>query len=165
MNKKLSTGLMPWAANLEDDVTNINGWGRDYLLTAWYWHDFRFDPQRALGMTVGTIDSSDDLDHNTYSNDEYTQFMNAALLDGRNGFLSGYDVGAALERNWEAWSLNGVWMNVGEKHDGKKYDFFRAQVAYNGDTRRGPGHYRLVLDTTSRQFLEPGGRNAHREPA
>jgi hypothetical protein len=28
--------ISPWAADLEDDVKNINGRNRDYLLTAWY---------------------------------------------------------------------------------------------------------------------------------
>jgi len=31
--------LAPWAASLEDDVKDINGRNRDYLLTAWYMQD------------------------------------------------------------------------------------------------------------------------------
>jgi len=32
--------LALWAATLEDDVKDINGRNRDYLLTAWYKHIF-----------------------------------------------------------------------------------------------------------------------------
>lgn len=30
--------LDPWAADLRDTIENINGGGRDFLLTAWYRH-------------------------------------------------------------------------------------------------------------------------------
>ena len=35
--------LVTWAADLEDDVEDINGRNRDYLLTGWYKHTFAFE--------------------------------------------------------------------------------------------------------------------------
>lgn len=32
--------IPPWGADLQNDVENINGSGRDYLLEAWYRHFF-----------------------------------------------------------------------------------------------------------------------------
>jgi len=43
--------LAPWAADLEDDVKDINGRNRDYLLTVWYKHTFEFGKNNALGLT------------------------------------------------------------------------------------------------------------------
>ncbi len=74
--------LVTWAADLEDDVENINGRSRDYLLTAWYKHTFEFRNDRTLGATLGIIDSTDYLDENAYANDEYTQFMNEVFVNG-----------------------------------------------------------------------------------
>ena len=79
--------LAPWAAALEDDVKDINGRNRDYLLQAWYKHIFEFSEDHTLGLIGGIIDSTDYLDDNEYSNDEYTQFMNEALVNAPNAFL------------------------------------------------------------------------------
>ena len=91
--------LAPWAADLEDDVKDINGRNRDYLLTAWYKHTFEFGENNALGLTGGIIDSTGYIDENTYANDEYTQFMNEALTNAPNFFSPSYDIGGVLE--WE----------------------------------------------------------------
>ena len=74
--------LASWAAGLEDDVKNINGRNRDFLLQAWYKHTFAFNEDHSLGLTGGIIDATNYLDDNAYSNDEYTQFMNEALVNG-----------------------------------------------------------------------------------
>jgi len=75
-----------WAADLEDDVKDINGRNRDYLLTAWYKRTFKFSNNNKLGLTGGLIDATDYLDTNAYANDEFTQFMNEALVNNPNGF-------------------------------------------------------------------------------
>ena len=38
LNGVTDFNLAPWAADLEDDVKDINGRNRDYLLTVWYKH-------------------------------------------------------------------------------------------------------------------------------
>ena len=79
--------VAPWAADLEDDVKSINGRNRGYLLTAWYRHEFSFGEDHGLGVNIGIIDSTDYLDENAFANDEYSQFMNSALVNGPNVFL------------------------------------------------------------------------------
>ena len=79
--------LSPWAADKEDDVEDINGRSRDYLLTAWYKHTFRFGQDHTMGITGGLIDATDYVDGNAYSNDEFTQFMNEALVNGPNNLV------------------------------------------------------------------------------
>jgi len=92
----------PWAADLEDDVKDINGRNRDYLLAAWYKHTFTFNEAGTLGITGGLIDGADYLDENAYANDEFTQFMNQVLANAANGFVSSYDMGGALDSVWLA---------------------------------------------------------------
>jgi len=88
--------LAPWAADLDDNVEDINGSGRSYLLTAWYKHDFAVNDAAAVATTFGLFDSTDYLDQNAYANDEYTQFMNEALTNAGNYQLSSYAPGVAI---------------------------------------------------------------------
>jgi porin len=158
LNDKSPFVLAPWAASLEDDVKDINGRNRDYLLTAWYKHDFQFNENTALGLTGGIIDATDYLDENVYANDEYTQFMNEALVNGPNGFAPSFDGGGAAQFAIGDFSVNGVFMNVGENDDGNNYNFFGAQFGYRLDTSLGEGNYRLMVHGTSKDFLDKDGR-------
>ncbi len=157
--------LNPWAADLEDDVKNINGRNRDYLLTAWYKHSFEFGEEHMLGLTGGLIDSTDYLDGNAYANDQYTQFMNEALLNAPNSLLPGYDIGAALQWDYRTFGVSGVTMNVGENDDGSNFNFFGAQLMVTLDSSRGEGHYRVILYSTSEDFLDPAGTSNERRTA
>ena len=149
--------IAPWAADLEDDVKNINGRNRDYLLTVWYKHTASFSAENHLGATFGIIDATDYLDDNAYSNDEYTQFMNGALVNGPHVFLPSYDAGAVAEWDVGAWSFRGVYMNVGENDDGNNYNFWGVQGGYTVETDLGEGTYRILIDGTSAAFLDPDG--------
>lgn len=161
LNATTSLLLAPWAADLEDDVKNINGRDRDHLLTAWYKHIFEFSNDSSLGVTLGIIDATDYLDENAYANDEYTQFMNEALVNGPNVFLPSYDRGAAVE--WESgpWSLKGAYMHVGEESRtlsgsvSSGFDFYAAQLGYKFESDIGEGNYRLLLLGASNDFLDP----------
>ena len=160
--KGLKEGVSPfvfstWAADLEDDVKDINGRNRDYLLTAWYKHTFKFGQDHALGITGGLIDATDYVDGNVYSNDEFTQFMNEALVNGPNGFLPSYDWGGALELELEHFAVKFVGMNVGENDDGKKYNWYGTELEYRSHSAFGEGHYRVLLDWTSEDFNNPAG--------
>ena len=134
-------------------------------MTAWYRHTFSFADENRLGVTFGIIDATDYLDENAYANDEYLQFMNEALVNGPNVFLPSYDLGTALEWENGPWSLRGVYMNVGENDDGNEFDFFAAQLGYRVETSLGEGNYRLLIDTTSKEFLDPAGTNRERRDA
>ena len=123
LNNNLPVNLSAWAADLEDDIKDINGRDRSHLLTAWYRHDFRVAGASEIQLTMGIIDATDYLDHNRYSNDEYSQFMNAALVNAPSTWLPSYDAGAAIEWDSGDWSLRGVAMNVGSDGPGGSYDF------------------------------------------
>jgi porin len=149
--------LAPWAADLEDDVKDINGSSRDYLLTAWYKYTQEFQNESTLGATIGIIDSTDYLDGNAYANDEHTQFMNEAFVNAGNYNLPSYDAGAALEFAYGPWTFNGLGMNITESDEGYNYNFWGAEIAYHLETALGAGNYRLGIDGTSSAFLDPSG--------
>ena len=159
LNEISPFGWAPWAADLEDDVKDINGRNRDYLLTAWYKHTFQFGEGHSLGLTGGLIDATDYLDENAYSNDEYTQFMNEALVNGPNAFLPSYDLGGALEWEIGQFGVRGVAMNIGENDDGNSYNFYGVQFGYTLNTSMGEGHYRVIGTGSSEDFLDPQGIN------
>jgi porin len=146
----------PFAADLQDDVEDVNGrWG--YLLNAWYAHRCAFREDVSLRVTGGVIDSTDYLDDNAYSHDEYTQFMNEALVNGPNAFLPSYDVGGALELEIGSWSLRGVAMQIGENDAGRSFGFFGGQLGYHAETRWGEGNYRVLAVGATQDFLDPTG--------
>ena len=149
--------IPPWAASLEDDVKNINGRNRDYLLTAWYKHTFSIGDEHSLGATFGIIDSTDYLDENAFANDEYTQFMNPVLTNGPNVFLPSYDLGGALVWNYGSWSVRGVLMNIGENNDGNNFNFYGLETGYSVSNTLGDGNYRVVIAGASKDFLNPEG--------
>lgn len=149
--------LAPWAADLENDVKDINGRNRDYLLTAWYKHLFKFSEYNQLGITGGIIDATDYIDDNAYSNDEYVQFMNQALVNAPNGFAPSYDYGGAVEWDISDFSLRGVVMDVGENNDGNAYYFFGFQAGYRLTSPLGTGHYRVIFQRTNQEFLNTAG--------
>jgi len=162
LNGVTEFNLATWAADLEDDVKDINGRNRDYLLTAWYKHTFEFSNNNALGLTGGIIDATDYVDENAYANDEYTQFMNQALVNGPNGFAPSYDIGGAVEWKIGNWDITGVGMNVGENDDGNNYNFFTAQIGYTVNTSLGEGNYRLIGQGNSKEFLDKNGKKENR---
>jgi porin len=149
--------LAPWAADLEDDVKDINGRNRDYLLTAWYKHTFRISEGNSVDITGGIIDSTDYLDENAYANNEYTQFMNEALVNDPDAFLPSYDIGGAIQWHAGGFILTGVAMAVGENDDGNSYNYYAGQLAYTVDWRPGEGNYRVIAATTTDKFSNPQG--------
>jgi hypothetical protein len=162
LNDKSPFVLAPWAADLHDDVKDINGSSRDNLLTAWYQHTFSLRQDATLAATAGIIDATDYLDENAYANDEYTQFMNEALVNGPNAFLPSYDPGGALVWNTDSWSLRGVVMHIHENDDGNGYTFYGAQLGYTLHTALGEGTYRVLLDRTSKDFVDGDGVSRHK---
>ena len=184
LNKKSPFQLSPWGADLHDDVKDINGRGRDYLLNAWYRHAFQLAADNVFSVTAGIIDSVDYLDGNVYANDAYTQFMNEALVNSTQIFLPSYDRGAALQWDNGLWSLRAVFMNVGKDDDngeddqnsqqpakltdrdlGDDYNFLGVEIGYTLHSALGEGNYRLVWSRTSRDFVDPSGSSAERRGA
>lgn len=145
--------LSPWAADAEDDVRDINGRNRDHLLTAWYKHDFSRD-STLLEVTGGLIDATDYLDENAFANDEYSQFMNEALVNGANVFAPSYDLGGAVRFEKGLLSVNGVVMDVGENDDGNPFTFYGLQTGVKLKSAWGEGNYRLSLEAADKNFLD-----------
>ncbi len=158
--------LAPWGGDTQDGVKDINGRGRDYLLTAWYKHTFSFGEDHTLGLTGGIIDATDYIDENAYSNDEYTQFMNQALVNAPHAFLPSYDLGAAVEWEIDRFSVKGVAMAIGSNgKEGKfdqPYNAYFMQLGYAADTGLGQGNYRLVLGMSSDAYPNPEGTHMER---
>jgi porin len=149
--------LVPWAAYAEDDLQNINGRNRDYLLTAWYRHAFPFGDESEIALTGGIIDGTDYLDENAFANDEYSQFMNVALVNAPNFNSPSYDIGAALEFDSGAWSVRAVLMEVGENTEGQTFRYGGAQVGFHPVTGLGAGNYRLGFHDTDQVFTPYDG--------
>lgn len=145
--------LSPWAADTEDSVRDINGRHRDYLLTAWYKHDFALDPVR-LNVMGGLIDATDYLDDNAFANDEYSQFMNEALVNGANVFAPSYDLGGAVRLEKGAFNVNGVVMDVGENDDGNSFTFYGLQTGVKSKSAWGEGNYRVAFEKGDKNFLD-----------
>jgi len=157
----------PWGGNVQDDYKDINGRNRDYLLTVWYKHTFQFSEDHSLGLTGGIIDATDYMDENAFANDEFTQFMNTALVNGPNAFLPSYDLGAALEWEMGGFSVKGAVMAIGSNGEegdlDEAYTYYGMQVAYALETPMGQGNYRLILDTTSKDFSNVAGTDKERK--
>jgi hypothetical protein len=158
--------MAPWGGDTQDSVKDINGRGRDYLLTAWYKHTFKFNADHTLGISGGIIDATDYLDENAYSNDEYTQFMNEALVNAPYAFLPSYDLGAAVEWGMDRFSIKGVAMAIGSNgREGKfdeSYNAYLMQLGYAADTGLGHGNYRLILGMSSDAYPNPEGTHLER---
>ncbi len=150
--------IPPWAADIEGDVKNINGSGRDHLLEAWYQHVFEFGNTSRVGITLGIIDATAYMDQNAYANDEFTQFMNPALSNAPNVFFPSYDLGVAAEWINNEWTFSGVYMNVNQNTRSEKYDFYGLQAGYQLNSVLGTGNYRILLNS-DRNLIDQTGKS------
>ncbi len=159
LNEKSPFVLSPWAADLEDDVKDINGRDRSYLLEAWYAHTFKLAEDHSIQITGGIVDPAFYVNENAYANDEYTQFMNEAFVNARNAFLPAYDLGGVLVWKIKDLTFSAVGMNVGENDDGNNYNYYAAEADYRLKTALGEGNYRIMYSGTSREFLDATGED------
>jgi porin len=147
--------LAPYADDLEDDLKDINGRNRDYLLEAWYKHTFKFSEGMSLGITGGIIDATVYIDDNNFANCECSQFMNEVFVNHKNVNLPSYDLGGAFELDIANFSIRGLLMNT--KFDAGEesftnYNYYAMQVGYKVEAAFGEGNYRLYGFTTSEKF-------------
>ncbi len=157
LNVKSPFVLTTWAADLEDDVEDINGRSRDYLLTAWASHTFEFSETHNLGFSGGIIDATDYVDENAFANDEYGQFQNEVFVNAVTGNFVSYDIGGVVDWAWGNFSARGLIMDVGENDDGNNFQYYAAQLAYRLETGLGEGNYRVTGTMTSDDFLDEDG--------
>ena len=150
--------LVPYAGDLEDDLKDINGRDRDYLLEAWYKHTFKLAENMSFGMTGGIIDATAFIDDNAFANDETVQFMNEAFVNHRNVNLPSYDLGGVIELNISNFSVRVLAMNTKfESGDGEftNYNYYALQAGYTLATALGEGNYRVFGFTTNERFQCP----------
>jgi hypothetical protein len=157
LNSANPFSLTPYADDLEDDLKDINGRNRDYLLEAWYKHTFAFSETTSLAVTGGIIDSTAFIDDNAFANDEKTQFMNQIFVNHKNVNLPSYDLGAAMEFNISDFSIRGVAINskfeAGDETF-NNYNYYALQIGYALETALGKGNYRIFGFTTSKSFTD-----------
>ena len=127
--------LAPFAHDLEDDLKDINGRNRDYLLAAWYKHTFDLDTS-SLGLTGGIVDSTDYVDSNNFANDEMGAFMNDVFVNNPLANLPSYDPGAAAEFEIGPWGVNGLAMNSRTEED-SSYNYYALQGSYSYESSLG----------------------------
>jgi len=147
--------LVPYADDLEDDLKDINGRNRDYLLEAWYKHTFTLSKEVSLGITGGIIDATAYIDDNNFANDEVAQFMNQVFVNNKIVNLPSYDLGGVIELNISSFSIRALMMNTkfeAAEDVFKNYDYYALQLGYNLKTSLGEGNYRIYGFTTSKSF-------------
>jgi len=158
--------LTPWAGDTEDRVKNIDGRNRNYLLTAWYRHTFEFAHSHSLAFTAGIIDATDYVDDNVFANNEYTQFLNQALVNAPNSFVPSYDYGGVVEWQMGGFKATGLAMALGS--NGQKgsqdepYNAYFVELEQRVGSRLGEGTYRLLLGMSSVDFFDPQGTKKER---
>ena len=151
----------PNADDLEDDLRDINGRNRDYLLEAWYRHTFKGEGFN-LSLTGGIIDATAYIDDNAFANDETTQFMNDVFVNNPLAGLPSYDLGGVAELDIGSFSVRGLVMNS-KTDEGRNYDYYSLQVGFSSDNRLGEGNYRVYYFRTSDDFSSKGGSYDHLE--
>lgn len=145
--------LVPYADDLEDDLKDINGRNRDYLLEAWYKHTFTFSKDESLGITAGIIDATGYIDDNNFANCEVTQFMNDIFVNNTLANLPSYDLGGVVELDISNFSLRGLIMSP-KNEEGRDYNYYALQLGYAIETPLGKGNYRLYGFTTNKRFQD-----------
>lgn len=147
--------LLPYADDLENDLKDINGRNRDYLLEAWYKHTFTLSKDVSLGLTGGIIDATKYIDDNKFANCECSQFMNEVFVNHTNVNLPSYDIGGIVELNIFNLSIKGLMMNTKfEIKDDvfRGYNYYALQLGYTINTPLGEGNYRVYGFTTNDRF-------------
>jgi hypothetical protein len=147
--------LAPNADDLEDDLKDINGRDRDYLLEAWYKHTFKVKNWE-IGITGGIIDATAYIDENEYANDELEQFMNDAFVNNPLANLPSYDLGGVVEISNGAFSVKGLVMNS-KNDDDRNYDYYSAELGYSGNINNIPWNGRIYYYRTTEDFPDRDG--------
>ena len=147
--------LEPYGEPLEDELTDINGSGRNYLLEAWYQGVFELADETSLGVTAGIIDAGEYLGENEFADEADTQFMNEALETSSIDMLS-YSPGGILELEVGDWSFNTVYARS-KNEEGSRFNWVSGLAAYQAETALGEGNYRFFAFTSDGAFANAEG--------
>lgn len=146
--------LSPYGGDVEDNVKNINGHDRDYLLEAWLRHRLELASGSRLELTGGLVDASNYIDQNAFANDEFSQFMNSAFVLNDLAGIPAYDPGVVLEFQSGRWSLNAVTMRTRAEEAGS-YTYYAAEMGFSSRAAMGAGNYRAFVFSTTADFRDP----------
>ena len=117
------------------------------VLSGAYQYEWVSGPSDPDDLGRGAVAFQPEISITPTENDEYTQFMNEALVNASNGFLPSWDIGGPAEWDIGRFGVRGVYMNVGENDDGNNYNFYGTEVnGHAGDGSRGgplPGELQL----------------------
>lgn len=147
--------FMPNADDLEDDLKNINGRNRDYLLEAWYQHTL-IEKNFKVSFTGGIIDATAYIDDNAFANDETTQFMNDVFVNDPLANLPSYDLGGVAEFSNQNLTLKVLTINS-KTDSGKDYTYYAGQITFSQENSLGRGNYRIFYFITSKAFENQNG--------
>ncbi len=148
--------LAPYADDLEDDLKDINGRNRDYLLEAWYKHTFILSKDISLGITGGIIDATAYIDDNNFANDEVHQFMNDIFVNNTLANIPSYDIGGVAELDISNFSIRALVMSS-KNDERKEYGYYALQLGYKIETPMGEGNYRIYGFMTGDKFQNWNG--------
>lgn len=155
--------LMPNADDLEEDLKDINGRGRDYLLEAWYKHTFKFGKDWYIAPTIGIIDGCAYIDDNDVANDEITQFMNDAFVNNPIAEIPSYDLGAVVEAGNNLFNVRGLVINT-KNDEGNDYNYYAVQFGISPDIELlKDGNYRIYYYRTTKDFENKNGEEDYKE--
>jgi hypothetical protein len=148
--------LDPYGDPLANDLTDINGSGRNYLLEAWYRHTFPIGAKRSLAATAGIMDSDDFIGGNEYTDEEDTEFMNEGFGYSGTDIFPAYTPGSGLRMDLGQWVLSTEVMSS-RNESGRTYAYYGGQTTYRPEVSLGEGNYRLFAFATSPDFESPDG--------
>ncbi len=156
LNNVGGVALEPYGDPLENELTDINGSGRNYLLEAWYRHTFAFASKRSLAVTAGIMDSDEFIGENELTDDEDIQFMNEGFGYSGTDVFPAYNPGGGLALDIGEWGLSAVVMST-KNEEGNSYNYYGGQAIYRPDIDLGEGNYRVFAFTTDGAFANANG--------
>ncbi len=148
--------IVSFSGDLENDLKNINGRNRDFLLEAWYKHKIKLTNSLFLSLTQGIIDATGYIDDNSYANDEGSQFMNEVFVNNPIANLPSYDVGGVIELEKSNFSIRGLLMGT-KNEEGRAYNYFALQLGVKAGSEEMEQNYRIYGYVTGNNFLDRNG--------
>ncbi len=134
--KRLGYSITSTADDLEDDLRDINGTGRKYLLEAFYQFNNDF-----INLSFGIIDSTSFIDSNEYANDEHIQFLNPVLVNNPIALLPSYNLGVNLNIRFNNYLSTDI-LYMRNKPDSGNVGIFEMDLSLNNLNLR-PYYYYL----------------------
>jgi porin len=155
LNEVGGLALEPYGDPLEEELQDINGSGRNWLLEAWYKRRLALGADSSLSLTAGIIDAGEYLGENAFADESDVHFMNEALETSSIDMLS-YNPGAVLDLEVGDWSASLVFTQS-KNEVGTLFNWVSGQLGYRSETTLGEGNYRFFAFTSDGSFPNSEG--------